>query len=56
MVVTMLQQGVMVYIGWTNDWDVVGVLSRWAILLTSHWVETIVLIPVTHTGVTVSKC
>ena len=54
--VTTLQQGVVVYIGWTDDWDVMGVLSRWAILLTSHWVEAVVLVPVAHTGLAVSEC
>lgn len=53
MIVTTLQQGIMVYICWADYWDVVGVLGRWTILLTSHWVEAIVLIPVKNTIVMV---
>ena len=46
MAIAMLQQRVVVHIGGSDCWDMVGVWGRWTILLTSHWVEAIVLGPV----------
>ena len=45
MVATMLQQRVMVYVGRSDCWDMVGMRGRWTVLLTSHRVEAIVLGP-----------
>lgn len=45
MTVAILQQWVMVGVCWRNNGDVVSMRRRWAVLLTSHWVEAIVLVP-----------
>ena len=46
MVAAMLQQRVVVYVGSSDCWHMVGMWGRWTILLTSHRVEAIVLGPV----------
>lgn len=48
MAIAMLQQGVMVFVGCSDCWDMVGMWGRWTILLTSHWIVAIVLVPVGH--------
>lgn len=48
MTAAILQQWVMIGICWRNNRDVVGMRRGWAVLLTSHWVEAIVLVPVSQ--------
>lgn len=48
MAIAELQQGVMVHIGCSDCWDMVGMWGRLTVLLTSHWVVAIVLVPVGH--------